>query len=47
MKKRAYLDTTVVNNPFIKRRVRKIVEGAGGYACPEICSPDELTEAIK
>jgi predicted nucleic acid-binding protein len=35
-----------MNNPFTKRSVRKIVEQAG-YACPELCSPDELLEAVK
>jgi len=30
-----------INNPFTRIAVRRIVENAG-YACPEICSPDEL-----
>ena len=34
---------THINNPFIRTRVRQIVEGAG-YQAPEICSPDELVE---
>ncbi|NUQ64694.1 MAG: hypothetical protein HUU20_19705 [Pirellulales bacterium] len=33
-----------LNNPFTRKKVREIVEGAG-YQCPEICSPDELLEA--
>jgi predicted nucleic acid-binding protein len=33
-----------LNNPFTRMKIRKIVEHAG-YACPEICSPDELLEA--
>jgi len=32
-----------LNNPFTRMRIRKIVEEAG-YACPEICSPEELLE---
>lgn len=32
-----------LNNPFTRMRVRHIVEGQG-YACPEICSPEELLE---
>ena len=32
-----------LNNPFTRRMVRQIVEGEG-YACPEICSPEELLE---
>ena len=35
-----------LNNPFIKKRVREIVEGEG-YECPEICSPEELLEVDK
>lgn len=34
------------NNPFTRMKVRKIVEHAG-YACPEICSPEELLEVDK
>ena len=34
-----------LNNPFTRMMVRQIVENAG-YQCPEICSPDELLEAI-
>ena len=34
-----------MNNPFTRMIVRQIVENAG-YQCPEICSPDELLEAI-
>jgi hypothetical protein len=34
-----------LNNPFTRMLVRQIVENAG-YQCPEICSPDELLEAI-
>ena len=33
-----------LNNPFTRMRIREIVQGAG-YACPEICSPEELLEA--
>jgi len=33
-----------LNNPFTRLRVRRIVESRG-YACPEICSPEELLEA--
>ena len=33
-----------LNNPFVRRRVRQIVEKEG-YVCPEICSPEELLEA--
>jgi predicted nucleic acid-binding protein len=33
-----------LNNPFIRARIRRIIEEAG-YACPEICSPEELLEA--
>lgn len=32
-----------LNNPFTRRKVRKIVE-AKGYSCPEVSSPDELLE---
>ena len=32
-----------LNNPFTRKKVRKIVE-AKGYICPEICSPEELLE---
>ena len=35
---------THLNNPFIRRRVRQVVEKEG-YVCPEICSPEELLEA--
>jgi predicted nucleic acid-binding protein len=34
-----------LNNPFTRVIVRQIVENAG-YQCPEICSPDELLEAV-
>lgn len=34
-----------LNNPFTRSTVRRIVEAAG-YQCPEICSPDELLEAV-
>ncbi len=30
-----------LNNPFTRMMARQIIEG-NGYACPEICSPDEL-----
>ena len=30
-----------MNNPFTRMMVRQIVEN-NGYACPEICSPEEL-----
>jgi len=30
-------------NPFIRFKIRRIVENAG-YQCPEICSPEELLE---
>ena len=30
-----------LNNPFTRMMVRQIVENIG-YACPEICSPEEL-----
>jgi predicted nucleic acid-binding protein len=32
-----------LNNPFTRKKVRKIVE-TEGYNCPEICSPEELLE---
>ena len=32
-----------LNNPFIRLKIRRIVERAG-YRCPEICSPEELLE---
>jgi predicted nucleic acid-binding protein len=32
-----------LNNPFTRKKVRKIIE-AEGYICPEICSPEELLE---
>lgn len=32
-----------LNNPFTRKTVRQIVEN-NGYACPEICSPEELLE---
>ena len=32
-----------LNNPFTRKKVRKIVE-IEGYICPEICSPEELLE---
>ena len=32
-----------LNNPFTRKKVRKIVE-VEGYSCPEICSPEELLE---
>jgi len=35
-----------LNNPFTRMMVRQIVENAG-YQCPEICSPDELLEAVR
>ena len=35
-----------LNNPFTRKAIRRIVEDAG-YACPEICSPEELLEANK
>ncbi len=35
-----------LNNPFTRKKVRQIVESEG-YACPEICSPDELLEVDK
>ena len=30
-----------INNPFIRKRVRQIVE-ENGWVCPEICSPEEF-----
>jgi predicted nucleic acid-binding protein len=35
-----------LNNPFTRKKVRKIVESEG-YSCPEICSPEELLEVEK
>jgi predicted nucleic acid-binding protein len=35
-----------LNNPFTRKKIRKIVE-AEGYSCPEICSPEELLEVEK
>jgi predicted nucleic acid-binding protein len=35
-----------LNNPFTRMLVRQIVENSG-YQCPEICSPDELLEAVR
>ncbi|OGL47287.1 MAG: hypothetical protein A2161_12520 [Candidatus Schekmanbacteria bacterium RBG_13_48_7] len=35
-----------INNPVTRIMVRKIVESEG-YACPEICSPEELLEVDK
>jgi hypothetical protein len=32
-----------LNNPFTRTMIRQIVENEG-YACPEICSPEELLE---
>jgi predicted nucleic acid-binding protein len=32
-----------LNNPFTRMMVRQIVENEG-YACPEVCSPEELLE---
>ena len=32
-----------LNNPFTRIMIRRIVEDEG-YACPEICSPEELLE---
>jgi len=34
-----------LNNPFTRMMIRQIVENSG-YQCPEICSPDELLEAL-
>ncbi|UCD50032.1 MAG: hypothetical protein JSW27_21185 [Phycisphaerales bacterium] len=33
-----------LNNPFARMMIRQIVENEG-YACPELCSPEELLEA--
>ena len=33
-----------LSNPFTRMMVRQIVENEG-YACPEICSPEELLES--
>ena len=30
-----------INNPFMKDKIKKIVEDAG-YSCPILASPDEL-----
>jgi len=30
-----------INNPFTRKMIRQITE-TNGYACPEICSPDEF-----
>ena len=35
-----------LNNPFTRMMVRQLVENAG-YRCPEVCSPDELLEAVR
>jgi hypothetical protein len=35
-----------LNNPFTRMAVRRAVERCG-YACPEICSPEELLEAAR
>jgi len=35
-----------LNNPFTRKKVRKIIE-TEGYVCPEICSPEELLEVEK
>jgi predicted nucleic acid-binding protein len=35
-----------LNNPFTRKKVRKIVD-AEGYSCPEVCSPEELLEVEK
>jgi predicted nucleic acid-binding protein len=32
-----------LNNPFTRKKIRKVVEAAG-YQSPEICSPNELLE---
>lgn len=32
-----------INNPFLFGKIRSVVE-AGGYVCPEICSPEQLLE---
>lgn len=34
-----------INNPFMKQQIRNVIVNQG-YAMPEICSPDELLEAI-
>ena len=34
-------NSTHINNPFTRMRIRQIAENAG-YVCPEICAPDEL-----
>ena len=31
-----------INNPFTRMMIRQIIEN-NGFACPEICSPDEFT----
>ena len=30
-----------INNPFMKKKIRKII-GLAGYSCPVLCSPEEL-----
>jgi predicted nucleic acid-binding protein len=30
-----------INNPFMKKKIRKIIEESG-YICPVLCSPEEL-----
>jgi len=30
-----------INNPFLKKKIRKLLEDIG-WACPEICSPEEF-----
>jgi hypothetical protein len=35
---------THMNNPFMRRKIQRIIEDEG-YLCPEICSPEELLEA--
>ena len=30
-----------INNPFIRKRIRQVVE-EDGWSCPEICSPEEF-----
>lgn len=30
-----------INNPFIRKRVRQLLQNIG-WACPEICSPEEF-----
>lgn len=37
------LNFTHINNPFKRAQIRHSVESRG-YACPEICSPDEIME---